>query len=106
MGLLYADVDRLWTKQQSGVSFARTLTVSRQQLYLHDPELQDLRRRHPMRESLLAGYRFGEYSDRFWKEVMGLDHVHTLDFSDYEGAGIVHDLNHWNRDLSLGSDPE
>ena len=82
-----------------------TSTVSRQQLYLHDPELQDLRRRHPMRESLLAGYRFGEYSDRFWKEVMGLDHVHTLDFSDYEGAGIVHDLNHWNRDLSLGSDP-
>jgi hypothetical protein len=93
MGLLYADARRLLKAQQSGVSFERTLTVGRQQICLHPSELAELRRMRPGHGSLLDGYRFGEYADRFWRDVLGVRDLATIDNSDYEGASIVHDLN-------------
>ena len=94
MGLLYADARRLLAARQSGVSFGRTLTVSRQQLYLHKAELETLRGIHPDGGSWLEGYQFGEYADRFFREVIGVGSLATIDMSVYEGAIIVHDLNH------------
>ena len=41
----------------------------------------------------LDGYRFGEYADRFWRDILGVRDLSTIDNSDYEGASIVHDLN-------------
>lgn len=94
MGLLYADAMRLLKASETGVSFERTLTVSRQQIYLHDAELEALRGRLAAKGPVLQGYRFGEFADRFWHEVIGVRHLETIDNSDYEGATIVHDLNH------------
>ncbi len=48
---------------------------------------------HPGHGSLLEGYQFGEYADRFWRDFIGVRDLETIDNSDYEGAGIVHDLN-------------
>jgi hypothetical protein len=93
MGLLYADAKRLLTSQRSGVCFEHTLAVSRQQLYLHRAELESLRRMHPGPRPVLEGYQFGEYADRFFKEVIGVGTLETVDASAYEGASIVHDLN-------------
>jgi hypothetical protein len=73
------------------------LVFSRQQLYLHAADLETLRREHrtqfPAAGELLANYQFGEYADRLWKELLGAGAVEVLDYSDYEGAGIVHDMN-------------
>jgi hypothetical protein len=93
MGLLYADAGRLLKARQAGVSFERTLTVSRQQVYLHSAELEELRRMFPEHGPLLDGYQFGEYADRFWRDVIGVGNLDTIDNSDYEGASIIHDLN-------------
>jgi hypothetical protein len=93
MGLLYADARRLVNAKRSGVSFECTLTVSRQQIYLHKAELASLRKMFPAGATLLENYRFGEYADRFWQEMIGVGTLETIDASAYEGASIIHDLN-------------
>jgi hypothetical protein len=93
MGLIYANARRLWDARQSGVSFERTLTIGRLQICLHPSELRQLRRLHPSGTSLLAGYRFGEYADRFWRDFIGVRELASMDISDFEGADIIHDLN-------------
>jgi hypothetical protein len=52
-----------------------------------------LRRLRPAGVPVLAGYQFGEYADRFWREVMGAGSLETIDASECEGATIIHDLN-------------
>jgi hypothetical protein len=41
----------------------------------------------------LPNYKWGEYADRFFKECLGVSDVNSLDYSSYEGADILHDLN-------------
>lgn len=98
MGLTYYDARRLWEARLAGVSFETILTCSHLQLFLHAPELEALRRQHrlkaaPALETPLANYQFGEYADRFWHEFLGAKNVETMDYSTYENASIVHDLN-------------
>jgi hypothetical protein len=96
MGLTYHDIKRLWDARLAGCSI---LTLSHQQLFLHPAELQTLRRDYhdrspsPAGGIALANYQFGEYADRFFKEFLDARTVEVLDYSDYEGANILHDMN-------------
>ena len=98
MGLIFYDAKRLWEASLSGVSFERTLTVGHQQLFLHPSELKALRRAYQARPprplaSPLANYQFGEYADRFCREFLGVTALESIDYSAYEGATIIHDMN-------------
>lgn len=97
MGLTYYDAKRLWEARLAGVSFDNVLTCSHLQLFLHREELASLRRGHRSRSKAspepLAGYTFGQYADSFWRDFLEAKSVETMDFSEYEGASIVHDLN-------------
>jgi SAM-dependent methyltransferase len=99
MGLTYYDAKRLWEARLSDVSFDNIITCSHLQLYLHASELDSLRQEHRVKhnrsvEIPLRNYRFGEYADRFWQEFLDVKNVQTMDYSEYENASIVHDLNH------------
>jgi hypothetical protein len=98
MGLTYRDAKGLFEARCGGMSFENTLTFGRLKLFLHAPELKALRasyRAHSGQEARvpLEGYRFGQYSDDFWVEFLNAKHVETIDYSDYEGATLVHDMN-------------
>ncbi|MGA3186102.1 MAG: hypothetical protein ABSF22_03245 [Bryobacteraceae bacterium] len=98
MGLIYPDAKRLWEARLSGISFENILTCSHLQLFLHPPELEALRQDHRARSKNppsepLASYRFGQYADPFWSQFLEAKSVETMDYSEYEGASIVHDLN-------------
>jgi hypothetical protein len=98
MGLTYHDVKRLWEARLSGVSFDSILTFGHLQLFLHPHELAALRRDFLARSQgrapvPLENYRFGDYADPFWAEFLQARAVETLDYSSYEGASIVHDMN-------------
>jgi hypothetical protein len=98
MGLTYYDAKRLWEARLAGVSFENTLTFGRLHSFLHPAELEALRRdyrsRFPGSElTPLENYRFGDFSDRFWVEFLDASSVQTLDYSGYEGATVVHDMN-------------
>jgi hypothetical protein len=88
----------LWDARQRGASFEKTLTIGHQNLYLRPREVRALRREYlakaaPPRADLLANYRFGDYSDRFLQDLLGIASLEVLDHSPYEGATIIHDLN-------------
>jgi hypothetical protein len=90
MGLIYHDAKRLWTAHQAGASFENILTCSHLQLFLHPEELADLRAH---KSNALEGYQFGQFADPFWNQFLDAKTVETMDYSAYEGASIVHDLN-------------
>lgn len=85
MALLYHDLRALLEAQKRGASFSSVLTVGRLAIYLHPREVRSI--------GGLPGYRFGEYSERFFRDRLGTSELVTLDHSDYEGASRIHDMN-------------
>jgi hypothetical protein len=77
-----------------GVSFARTLTLGRQRLYVGSPELARLAARYrPELTGSLGDLAYGDPADAFLKRFLGIRDLQTLDHSTYEGATLAHDLN-------------
>ena len=74
----------------SGLPMDRLLMIGRQSLLLHTSELRAIRKICP---GALANYKWGEYADRFFSECLGVSTINTMDYSSYEGADILHDLN-------------
>ncbi len=93
MGLTYYDAKRLCDARLAGASFENVLTMAHLQLFLHPGELESLRRGAVGVKNPLEDYQFGEFADRFFEQFLGAKTVRTLDYSDYEGASIVHDMN-------------
>ena len=98
MGLNYWEARLLWEARSRGVSFASTLTVARLSLNLHPGEVAWLTAAHhrlfPNAEGTpLKNYRFGEYADDFLRSFIGASAVIVMDYSAYEGATVIHDLN-------------
>lgn len=100
MGICNPDARVLWDARRAGVSFARTLLVGRQSLNLHAQELAAFRREHRAFFGAGAGsapplqdYAFYGYAEPFVREFLGAATVDVLDYSDYEGAQLIHDLN-------------
>ncbi|MEO8450970.1 MAG: hypothetical protein ABI647_14330, partial [Gemmatimonadota bacterium] len=98
MAIMYPDAKRLWEARLRGTSFAKTLTVARLSLYLHPAEVSFFHRAYRSAfphaaESPLDNFCFGEDTDRFLRTFLGAESVSTMDYSTYEGADIVHDLN-------------
>jgi len=76
--------------RRAGVPMDRLLMIGRQSLLLHPSELRKIRKINP---GALADYTWGEYADRFFGECLGASEVNTLDYSAYEGADLLYDLN-------------
>jgi len=98
MGICHWDAKILWEAHLSGVVFKDTATIGHQSLYLHPAELkffqQEFQTNFPESPiNPLENYKFGDYSDGFLRNFLGADSVSVIDFSSYEGADIIHDLN-------------
>ena len=81
-----------------GVSFVETVTVAHQSLLLHPAEIRLLRAAYAVSRpdtglDPFRDYQFRDYSDRFLRDYLGVAALHIIDYSSYEGADIVHDLN-------------
>jgi SAM-dependent methyltransferase len=76
-----------------GVSFRRTVTVGRSQLYVPEAELRQLAARLDLpaeRARTVARQRF---ADGFLREYLGAEETEAIDYSPYQGAGLVLDMN-------------
>ena len=69
-----------------------TLTIGRLQLFLSGREVADMEQRLGLGPTEVAACR-EPYADSFLKSVLGASEVTSLDYSAYEGASIVHDMN-------------
>src|SRR3989442_3215626 len=98
MGLAYQDAKILYEAHLRGVSFKDTLTVGHLSLKLHSAEVVLLRHTYQVNfpQSMvnpLENYEFDDYSDEFLHDFLGVGTLAILDYSSYEGANIIHDLN-------------
>jgi hypothetical protein len=90
MGIIYRQAKMLLDAHRAGVPMNRLLMIGHQNLFLHPAELRKIQKVCP---HALANYKWAEYADRFFTECLGVSEVNALDYSAYEGANILHDLN-------------
>ena len=76
-----------------GAQFDEVLTLGRQSLNVYPRRMAQLLQKHglPAKKFLEAGPECAFVEPFF--EALGAKHVSALDFSDFEGAQFVHDLN-------------
>ena len=93
MGLCYPDTRSVWDAYLGGNSFRKTLLIGHQQLFLHRSEIAFFTQASGKELHSMAAYSFGDYADGFLRELLGIEQLSVMDFSDYEGADLIHDLN-------------
>ena len=99
MAICYWDAKMLCDARSRGVSFNNTITIGHLGLHLHPREVKFFRRsyRNILSPSCLLqplkNYQFGDYSDGFLREFLGVSALTIMDFSTYEGADMIQDLN-------------
>src|SRR5690606_3665902 len=109
----YWDAKMLWEARTQGARFDATLTVGRQSLNLHPREVAEFRRLHadavsgvasagasggtsavaPRASGILRDYTFYDFADDFLREALDVRQLDVMDYSGYEGAAVIHDLN-------------
>lgn len=97
MGVTLATAEFLTEAAAGGVSFDRTLTVGRQNLFVGPGRLWRVLHRHGLRPSeSKAAFRrqlgWQVWSDPLFR-LLGASEVAAIDASGYQGASIIHDLN-------------
>jgi hypothetical protein len=93
MGLGTLQTKILFYSTTLGVSFDRTLTLGRQNLYTSKKDIGRYVSRY-MNDNLIAEDEFNnnEYSEPLFKNL-GAGLIDSMDNSSYEGATVIHDLN-------------
>ena len=93
MGIPTLHAKILFYSRTLGVSFDRTLTLGRQNLYASKNDIRRYLTRF-MNDDLIAGDEFkdNEYSEPLFKNL-GASLIDSMDNSTYEGATVLHDLN-------------
>jgi len=90
LGILYRQANMLLDAHRAGTQMDRVVMIGRQSLFLHGSELRKIRKVCP---GALPNYKWAEYADRFLRECLDAKEIHALDYSSFEGADILHDLN-------------
>jgi SAM-dependent methyltransferase len=98
MGIGFHDLRLMWNARQAGASFNRMLTIGRQSLCLHPAEVELLtaaraRTTEGAVELPSGCLEFRARAEPFLRAFLGASSVEALDYSDYEGAHHVHDMN-------------
>jgi hypothetical protein len=81
-----------WRGDRSG---GRVATLGRLTLHLHPKDISFLRQefaRDNQAMAWLGRYRWGEFADEMFREALKFEGVTSIDFSSYEGAGVIQDI--------------
>jgi SAM-dependent methyltransferase len=80
-----------------GVDFSSTLTLGHLELNILPHEAKQFRAVSNARigegKDVEESLRWGAYADGFLKHFLGARTIHSVDYSTFEGADIVHDMN-------------
>lgn len=76
-----------------GISYSKTLMLGRLTIHVSREEMIDIMDRYKTNEKGIDEVKFEDnYSEPFFK-LLGAETIDSLDFSSYENANIIHDLN-------------
>jgi len=93
MGLIACRVQMMLEAMDRGVDFTDTLTLGRQKIWISKKQYKILKNNYNINSDVEFDYSKRVYADnilRNWFSIIDLD---VLDFSDYENANIIHDMN-------------
>lgn len=94
MALVFSTTSFLLDAYRRGVSFRHTLTLGRTQLYAVPREMERLQKSAGRELSETAFQtEFGGFADAFLSSLLGIETLESLDYSAYQGASILHDMN-------------
>ena len=98
MGISYLDLKVYWESRLKGTSFNETVTIGRQSLSLYPGEVKLLRRAYYSKFTnskidLLGKTKPKDYVEGVFRDLLDTQVLSSIDYSSYEGADIVHDLN-------------
>jgi hypothetical protein len=96
MGFDLQGIKFLLAAQRSGVSFARTATLGRQEMFINQRHLRRVLRGFSVPDSEASARRILDASDGFAEPLLrwlGSEQIISIDASGYESASVVHDLN-------------
>ncbi|MCE9659498.1 MAG: hypothetical protein K8R60_13125 [Burkholderiales bacterium] len=95
MGIDLHNLGLLAHAQDRGASFARTVGIGRQALFVDPPELEQLRalRGLPALREPAAAAGAPRYFEPLMQEWFGAQSVDSVDASAYEHATVLHDMN-------------
>ena len=93
MGITKTDCNLLFYAKSQNVNFEHTCTLGRLHLYVSRDEISDCLQKYKNGVKQLKDVTFSDsYSEPLF-ELLGAKKTDSLDFSDYENATIIHDLN-------------
>lgn len=93
MGIGKSHCSFLFYSKTLGVSFRETLTLGRMHLYASREEITNAIDKYKTNEKEIRDVMFkDEYSEPFF-EILGAQRLESMDFSAYENASVIHDLN-------------
>lgn len=94
MGLTFPDAKYLFEMRRHETG-GKAVTLGRLSTYFHPADLKVLRSMvgsDAVAATWLDQYKWGQYADGFFTDVLRFDTIDSIDFSAYEGAPIVHDI--------------
>jgi len=96
MGLIACRVQLMLEAIKQGVDFTSTLTLGRQKIVISNRKFKKLRKRYNLSDIEDFDHNFNNrsHADLFFKYYLGVKKLSIIDFSDYEGADIIHDMNY------------
>jgi len=87
MGLTYTEIHELLSARRAGARFDQTLTLGRQNLYLHDRETAALIAEFNLSPEIAQlTMPFGTYTDDFLQAILQVAHLDSMDVSSYEDS--------------------
>lgn len=92
MGLTIHAAKMLTKSKSDGADFTSVCQVGRQALVIHPEDRAALGITEPEVPVVNGDYAW-PWADSFFRETLGVRDFHTMDYSDYEGADLLHDLN-------------
>jgi len=92
MGIAYHDAAFLAKAKKNKANFRKILTIGHQLLFLSQNQIEHLAKLYGINIGT-AKFTYKEYADNFLRIFLGAKEVKSLDYSDYEGCDIVHDMN-------------
>ena len=93
MGFANDAVRSLFIAKKLGAAFDQTLTIGRQTWCFSKKRLIDYARHYNINVPEIESIVFKDDYSEPVLYALGANHVDSIDFSDYEKANIIHDLN-------------
>jgi SAM-dependent methyltransferase len=95
MGIEAFSLRMLCEARRIGASFASTATLGRQHLSVRPSELEAVLRATGLSvpEGAMQATSGASFADRLLPALLGIETLVSIDYSGYEGASVVHDMN-------------